>query len=102
MILQYLIVPLIVVLVVYMIMSVKYKDIEKIDKGFILNYHKLSYRRRLIRALWGIPFSLLLYLALFWLADLTTEEYRNLGIVFLFLLLINIAYEYGKWKKHVK
>jgi hypothetical protein len=64
-ILLYFIGPLIAVLIVSTISSVIYKDVEKKDKGFVLNFHRLTYRRRLIRGLWGIPLVSLIYLALY-------------------------------------
>ena len=79
-------------------MSVIYKDVEKKDKGFVLVYHKLSYRRRFIRSLWGIPLISLLYLAIYWLGGLTSNEYKVMGIVFLLLVLLDIVTSYIKWK----
>lgn len=101
-ILLYIIGPLIVVLIVSTISSVIYKDVEKKDKGFVLNYHKLTYRRRLIRCLWEIPLVSIIYLALYWFSDLTSNEYKILGFIFLFLVLLDIAYNYVKWKNNEK
>lgn len=101
-ILLYFIGPVIAILIVNTIMSVIYKDVEKKDKGFAINYHKLTYRRRVIRALWGIPFVFIIYLVIYWLGDLTSKEYTIIGVIFFFLLLIDISYNYVKWKKNVK
>ncbi len=101
-ILLHLIGPLIAVLIVSTIMSVLYKDVEKKDKGFVINYHKLTYRRRFIRALWGIPLVSLLYLATFRFVDLTSNEYKVIGIIFILLVLLDIAYNYVKWKMNEK
>ncbi|UFT98416.1 hypothetical protein KO561_14590 [Radiobacillus kanasensis] len=92
--------PLIVGLIVHTILSAKYRDVEKVDKGFVLNYHRLTYRRKLIRSLWGIPFVFLIYLAIYWIGYLSSDEYRNIGIIFLLIVVADIAYHYRKWKKN--
>ncbi|GAA0494147.1 hypothetical protein GCM10008986_20830 [Salinibacillus aidingensis] len=94
-ILLYFVGPVIAVLIVNTIMSVIYKDVEKKDKGFALNYHKLTYRRRFIRALWGIPFVFIIYLVIYWLGDLMSI----IGIIFLFLLLIDTCLQLCKMEK---
>lgn len=101
-ILLYFIGPMIVVLIVHPIMSAIYKDVEKKDKGFVLSSYKLTYRRRLIRSLWGIPFIPLLYLAIYWIGDLTSKELKIIGTIFLLLILLDIVYNYIKWKKDEK
>jgi len=100
--LMYFIGPLIAVLIVSTISSAIYKDVEKKDKGFVLNFHRLTYRRRLIRGLWGIPLVSLIYLALYWFSDLTSNEYKMIGIIFLFMVLLDVAYNYAKWKNNEK
>ncbi|MDN3429183.1 hypothetical protein [Planococcus notacanthi] len=101
-ILQFFIVPVIVVLIVHVIMSSIYKDAEKKDKGFVFNGYKLSYRRSFFRSIWAIPFILLLYIAIYWFGDLTTNEYIAIGIIFMLLALSDIATSYVKWKKNEK
>lgn len=96
------IVPILVVLAVSLIMSRVYKDTEKKNKGFVLNFYKLTYRRRFIRALWGIPLIILLYIAMYWFSDLTSKEYIIIGTIFLLLISWDITYNYVKWKKNEK
>ena len=91
--------PLIAVIIVGAIMSRIFRDEGKKDKGFAFFYHKLTYRRRVIRALWSIPIVLLLYLVLFWFSDLTSNEYIAIGIIFLLIVVIEITYNYVKWSK---
>ncbi|MEK4628725.1 hypothetical protein MKZ17_11010 [Solibacillus sp. FSL R7-0682] len=83
-------------------MSVIYKNAEKKDKGFVIVYHKLSYRRRFIRTLWLIPFVSLLYLTMYWIGDLTSNENITIGVILLFLLLLDILYNFTKWKNSEK
>ncbi|MFD2042739.1 hypothetical protein ACFSTA_00285 [Ornithinibacillus salinisoli] len=97
--LAFLIIPVIAVIIVSAIMSRIYRDEEKKDKGFVLFYHKFTYRRRMIRALWGIPIMFLSYLVLYWLDNFTSNEKITIGIIFLLIVLIEIAYNYVKWKK---
>lgn len=101
-VLQIFIGPVIVILIVHVIMSIVYRDVEKKDKGFVFNGYKLSDRRRFIRSLWAIPFILVLYIAIYWYGDLTTNEYIAIGIIFILLALLDIATSYVKWKKNEK
>lgn len=94
------IVPVIAVLAFSLIMSRIYKDKEKKDKGFVLNFYNLTYRRRFIRALWGIPLIIFLYIAMYWFSELTSKEYIVIGIIFLILISWDITYNYVKWKKN--
>ncbi|GEN45618.1 hypothetical protein AHA02nite_13940 [Alkalibacillus haloalkaliphilus] len=101
-ILLYFIGPILVVLILNPILSSMYKDEEKNDKGFVLNYHRLTYRRKMIRTLWGIPFITLLFLVIYWIGDLSSIEYIILGIVFFSLLLMGFVHNYVKWIKNEK
>lgn len=96
------IVSLIANLIGNTVMSVIYKNAEKKDKGFVIVYHKLSYRRRFIRTLWLIPFVSLLYLTMYWIGDLTSNENITIGVILLFLLLLDILYNFTKWKNSEK
>jgi hypothetical protein len=98
-ILTFLIVTLITVVLVSTIMSPVFKDEDKKDKGFELMYFKLTYRRRLIRTLWGIPIVSLFYLVIYLQSDLTSTELKYIGIAFLLVFTIEITYNYLKWKK---
>lgn len=94
------IVPVIAVLAFSLIMSRIYKDREKKNKGFVLNFYNLTYRRRFIRALWGILLIIFLYIAMYWFSELTSKEYIVIGIIFLILISWDITYNYVKWKKN--
>lgn len=96
----YIIIVLVVALVIHLILARIYKDVEKKDKGFVISYFRLTYRRRLIRSLWGIPIMILLYLVVYWMADFTAIQFIYLAIIFVLLLGMDIVYNYIKWKKH--
>ncbi len=77
-----------------------YKDTEKIDKGFVLNYNKLSYRRKFIwNLVWGIPIIIGASIAIYLVTNLSTAEYIILGMAFLVLFLLEVTYNYVKWKR---
>ncbi len=60
-----------------------------IDKGFCLNYYKLSYRRKLIRTLWLSPVVLMVLAvskAFFWIC--------------LLLLAAQAVYNFAMWQKY--
>ncbi|KGR85428.1 hypothetical protein CD32_09420 [Lysinibacillus odysseyi 34hs-1 = NBRC 100172] len=101
-ILQYFIVSFIVVLLAQIIMSVIYKDVEKKDKGFVFVYYKLTYRRRFIRALWTAPLLFLFYFAIYWFGDLSITEFKIIGVILLLLVVLDISYNYKKWKRQEK
>jgi hypothetical protein len=94
-----LIVVLIVALLGSTIMYLIFKDDDKKDKGFELIYFKLTYRRRFIRVLWGIPIVSLLYLVIYLQGGLISTELKYIGIAFFLIFAIEITYNYVKWKK---
>ena len=61
---------------------------EEIDKGFALNYWKLSYRRHFLRMLEIAPLVLLLLL----------PDWNQLIVVMLVLFVAQARYNYYKWK----
>lgn len=95
----YLIIPLIVVIVVNLVMKYFLKDKKKKDKGFVLFYQRLSYRRRFIRALWGIPFMVLMYFFIYQLQVFTETQLQMVALVFVLTILIDTGYNYYRWKK---
>ena len=70
---------------------------EKIDKGFQLNYWKLTYRRKLIRTLWMAPF---VFLVLLLPADFALLPLPRNGLIVIVLALsgVQAAYNYYKWR----
>lgn len=100
--LQYLIGPLIVVLIFSAIFLSSYKDfdVKKSDKGFVIKYRKLTRRRKFVRSLWSIPILCLYFLYIDWFSYLTSLEYKLIGIVIIVGVSLDIAYNYVKWKKN--
>ena len=74
---------------------------NKTDKGFELNYWKLSYRRKFIRTLWVTPFMLAVIVSSFVLTDNKIIQIAiTLGLPIIFFS--QLLYTYRKWKKSSK
>ncbi len=67
--------------VVSFIMFLSSKNLEKKDHGFVFNYYRLSYRRRLKRNLWSIPVIVIGLLIIFFLSSFSTM-YSTMIIAF--------------------
>ena len=74
---------------------------EKVDKGFELVYYNLSYRRRFIRTLWMIPWSILALFWMYWLG-ISTDTVLLLAVIFTAVNLIQARHNYKKWKEETK
>lgn len=73
-------------------------DIEKVDKGFELNYYKLSYRRRFIRTLWLIPWMIIALCCMHWLGA-PTFIIVLVAVIFVIGDFIQALHNYKKWKE---
>lgn len=88
-----------IIVVFSIIMSMIYKNKEKVDKGFVLNGFRLSYRRRMIRSLITIPFVVIGFILLY------VYEYLTFGTLITFLAIgavayaFEVGYNYRMWKK---
>ncbi|WP_164670116.1 hypothetical protein [Virgibacillus doumboii] len=90
----------ILVLVITRIQLVRYRDKEKVDKGFVWNYYRLTYRRKMIRTLWGLPFMILFFLLIYWFVSLNPGELKFVGMILVFYFLLELTYNYEKWKEN--
>ncbi len=71
---------------------------QPVDRGFMLCYWNLSYRRKLIRTLWMIPVAI----GILFCFHAKVQSYLwtcLLAVAFALLLLIQAIYNYKKWKK---
>ncbi|GGP14843.1 hypothetical protein [Oceanobacillus neutriphilus] len=85
--------------VVSFIMFLSSKNSEKKDHGFVFNYYRLSYRRRLKRNFLSIPVIVIGLLIIFFLSNFPTM-YRTMVITFFIVLFaIEILYNFRKWQK---
>jgi lipopolysaccharide export LptBFGC system permease protein LptF len=74
---------------------------RKTDKGAEWCYYHLSYRRRLIRTLWCIPFAILVVAFNYW-------KFRSalitaiLSVILAVIAVVQIVHNYRKWKQEEK
>ena len=78
--------------------KVEKEDEGYVDKGFQLNYYKLSYRRRFIRTLWVIPWIISI-LILFYLLHTPAYILVPMAIGFGVMEYIQAFVNYKKWKE---
>ena len=71
---------------------------KNVDKGFELSYFNLSYRRKIIRTLWVLPFLLLL-ICLIWFNGDNIIHNIVITIFIIVMVLIQLIYNYLKYKK---
>ncbi|MFD2630004.1 hypothetical protein [Oceanobacillus kapialis] len=79
------------------ITALRYRNKEKIDKGFVMNYHKLTYRRKFKRDLWGLPFLFIFFSFLY--EFLSTIDFIIIFTLFFILVFPEMIYHYVKWKR---
>lgn len=92
--------PIVVGLVTSIVLAIVFKNRSKVDRGFAVNYFKLSYRRKLIRTLWMLPFSLL---ALFFIYYISVwGELATISIMALFIIVyvMQLLYNLYKYQQH--
>ncbi len=93
------IIPVIIVSLVVIILSVTSKKKDKVDKGFKYNYFGLSYRRKMIRTLVNLPVLVLLLFVMHYFTDWSITRIVLLGLLFLIAFIIQLIYNYTKWKR---
>lgn len=71
-----------------------------VDRGFELRYYKLSYRRKFIRTLWCIPWSIIALVGLYWMGK-SNGFIIITAIVFGSTTTIQAIYNYRKWKGYI-
>ena len=74
---------------------------RKVDRGFHLNYWKLSYRRRFVRNLWMLPLLIAITGILITRGD-SALTCRIISIILLVSSVFELIYNYLKWKKTEK
>lgn len=89
--------PVFILVVISLLLSKKWDMSEKVDKGIMVCYWKLSYRRKFIRTLWMIPIEFVVLICF----HNTFQSNLWTGLVataMAILLLIQAVYNYKKWK----
>lgn len=93
------IIPVIAILATSIIAFSVAKNRQKVDRGFALNYYSLSYRRKFIRSLFGMPILILSSLVIYILAEWPVMLKNAFTISFLIIGILQIMYNYKMWKK---
>lgn len=92
---------LVVQVICFFFFTRRYRMSEKVDRGTELCYWKLSYRRKLIRTIWMIPFDSLALLLFYKTFHSVILTWIAGGWMFL-LLFIQLVYNYKKWEREKK
>lgn len=82
------------------ILSLVFRGKEKVDKGFVFMYHKLSYRRKLIRDIWMIPISFAVLFIAFRIANINPVTEIIVYVIAIIIVAAQIIYNYIMWKRH--
>lgn len=86
-------------LIVTTILSIFQRNKPKVDQGFVLNYFRLSYRRKLIRTLWTMAIGLVLLIAALFLISVSWVIKASVFIIFVVFTVLQIWYNYIMWKR---
>ena len=96
------VISLVIGLLVSIPLSIIFRGKGKVDKGFKVNYYQLSYRRKMIRTLLGLPILILAFFVFYFYIE-TSMSIDIFWGVFLFLLFsVQLIYNFYMWKKYEK
>jgi hypothetical protein len=87
-------IPTIASVVTIIIFSLVFKGKTKVDKGFKLNYYRLSYRRKMIRTLMSSPIIFLAIIVIFLYTDFSMSAKILFGFTFLMLFVVQLVYNF--------
>jgi len=93
------VIPVLISLFVVIILSTIFKGKDKVDRGFKINYFKLSYRRKMIRTIIFIPLDILLLIIIYAYTDWSMVVKVLLGLLLLLAVLVKLIYNFNMWKK---
>lgn len=89
---------LITIIIIHLLLSKKWETSEKVDKGIMICYWKLSYRRKFIRTLWMIPTAIIVTFG-FYCTFRSLLWTGFIAIIFAVTLFLQAFYNYKKWRK---
>ncbi|WP_147803951.1 hypothetical protein [Alkalicoccus halolimnae] len=96
---SYFIMNLVIISIVLITFAVLFRNKKKKDKGWVFNYFKLSYRRKLIRTWVSLPFSVAAILLLYFINDWAMQIYILLGVLLMGNFIIQLIYNYVRWNR---
>lgn len=73
---------------------------QKVDHGFEMNYYQLTYRRKLKRTIWMMPFLLISLLMINLLGDGIIIWKGSFTVICLLASIGQACYNYYMWQKH--
>ncbi len=88
------------IIFIHLLVLRKWGMSEKVDKGIMMWYGKLSYRRKFIRTLWIIPIDIAIMFGLYY-------EFHSLrwtctiAVILSIILFIQAFYNYKKWQEEI-
>lgn len=91
---------IIIALVFALILSLIYKNKEKKDRGFVFSYYRLSYRRKMIRTLWQLPLFFVSLIIIYSFGVWGFNEKIAITLFLIAVFLVQLFYNYFKWKKY--
>lgn len=93
------IIPVIIAFLVVIIFSVIFKGKNKVDKGFKINYFKLSYRRKMIRTLTSLPIVIFALVLNYFFSDFSASIKITIGSLLFLVFAIQLLYNFSMWKR---
>ncbi|WP_246943595.1 ATPase [Bacillus pinisoli] len=91
-------IPILVCVILHLFLSKRYKDVDKVDKGFVFNYHRLSYRRKFLRTLTISPVSIIALVIIYLYSGWNLLVYVTFLALTLIVMCMQLLYNYRKWK----
>ncbi|WP_010529237.1 hypothetical protein [Lentibacillus jeotgali] len=96
------VIPVLITLFVVIILSIIFKGKDKVDRGFKINYFKLSYRRKMIRTIIFTPINILLLIFIYVYTDWSMVVNVLVGLLLIIAGLVQLIYNFNMWKKNEK
>ncbi len=94
--------PIVTTMIALLAFSLIFRKSDKVDKGFALNYYRLSYRRKIIRTLYSLPFILVCIVIIYILPEPDFVFRVSICIFLLILFAAQLIYNIMMWKKKEK
>lgn len=92
----------IIALFISIILSIIFKGADKVDKGFKINYFKLSYRRKMIRTITSLPIMILALIVIYYYTEWSMLANVLFGLIFLITFLVQLIYNFNMWRRNEK
>ncbi|WP_335871819.1 hypothetical protein [Bacillus sp. 2205SS5-2] len=91
-----------IVLLFSLMMSIIFKGKEKVDKGFVMNFFKLTHRKKMIRTIYTLPINIICLAIIYNLIDIRLSLIISLIVFIQLAWFLQLIYHYKMWKKEEK